>query len=120
MPLRLSSQAISKTASLSEINITTNDMLQQFPQPVSAIKDDAAFCGIGIRADDLETVRFSVLLYCYRLVFKRILLVLGGHPKVLSGRNASIGSHSALLTGTLTEFKETLGEKVGGLAGLPR
>jgi hypothetical protein len=63
----------------------------------STLKHKAAFPGIGICTDDLETSGGRVRLDCGRLVFERILLVFGRHAKVLSSGNKQIGSHVALL-----------------------
>jgi len=52
-----------------------------------------------------------VFLDCGGLVFKRVLLVFGGHAKVLSNGNKQIGSHSALLREHIGRIEINFGEK---------
>jgi hypothetical protein len=72
------------------------DISEKLLKTPSTPKNKAAFSRIGICADDLETSCFGVLVDCGGLVFQRILLVFGGHAKVLSSGNKQIG-HGALL-----------------------
>jgi hypothetical protein len=57
-------------------------------------------------SDDLETVGYAVLLYRQRLILQRILLMFGGHAKVLSSRNGLCG-HGVLLTSPSVALLET-------------
>jgi hypothetical protein len=60
------------------------DITEQLLQCVSAIEAQSAFALVGVSADDLDAAPRGILADGVLLVLRRILLMLGRHPHVLS------------------------------------
>ena len=75
---------------------------------------EAPFTSIGIGTHDLEAFCLGVLLDCGRLVLQRVLLMFGGHAKVLSGGN-KVGNHGALLKEDIGRTRKIFSERIARL-----
>ena len=59
------------------------DILDQLLQCLPAIDAQTTLAGIGVGLDDFDATVGSIFLDFVALIFRRVLLVLGGHPDIL-------------------------------------
>jgi hypothetical protein len=76
------------------IGWSSGDISQELLKPRSVLEHEAPLRGIGICADNLETLGFRVLLDRGGLVLKRVLLVFGWLEKVLAEEHERDKKHA--------------------------